>query len=89
MVEQMNCGFIILYLRATVGRRNANSIKVGMNYKSHQSCMKTLMPVGIDDLLFQNSATPLIMAAQNGHKEIVDELLKKKADVNAMNIMVS
>lgn len=87
MVEQMNCGFIILYHKPTVGRRN--SIKVGMNYKSHQSCMKTLMPIDIDDLVFQNSATPLIMAAQNGHKEIVDELLKKKADINAMNIMVS
>ena len=37
----------------------------------------------------QNSATPLIMAAQNGHREIVDELLKKKADVNAMNNKVS
>lgn len=40
-------------------------------------------------LLYQGSATALIMAAQNGHKPVVDALLEKHADVNAVTDKVS
>ena len=37
----------------------------------------------------QNGTTPLIMASQNGHKEIVDTLLGAKADPNLIDKDVS
>ena len=36
----------------------------------------------------QDGVSPLIMASQNGHKEIVELLLAENADVNFHNIKV-
>lgn len=37
----------------------------------------------------QHGASPLVMAAQNGHKDIIEMLMKSKVDVNTGDTKVS